>query len=175
MDFMSPSHWHWWTFAVGLLVLEMLAPGTFFLWPAIVAAILGIVIWLVPQIAFEYQLFIFSVVSIISVVAGRYYLVKHPPTSDQPFLNQRGSEYVGRTLTLTEAIKNGIGRIRIGDSSWRVEGPDCPTGTLIEVIGIEGTRLQVRPLPSNVVTLETARKADPILLIETLPQEKKSQ
>jgi len=99
--------------------------------------------------------------------------VKHPPTSDQPFLNQRGSEYVGRTLTLTEAIKNGIGRIRIGDSSWRVEGPDCPVGTLIEVVGIEGTRLQVRPLPSNVVTLETVRKAEPILLMETLPQEKK--
>lgn len=157
MDFMSPGHWHWWTFAVGLLVLEMLAPGTFFLWPAVVAAALGIVVWIFPQIGFEFQLFIFSVVSIVSVIAGRYYLVKHPPTSDQPFLNQRGSEYVGHTLTLTEAIKNGTGRIRIGDSSWRIEGPDSPAGTLVEVIGIKGTRLIVKLLSPNVVSLETTR------------------
>jgi inner membrane protein len=42
---------------------------------------------------------------------------------------------------LDEAIVRGYGRIRVGDSSWRVTGPDCPAGAKVRVIAIEGGTL----------------------------------
>jgi hypothetical protein len=38
--------------------------------------------------------------------------------SDQPKLNRRGEQYVGRTFTLEEPIVNGHGKIRVDDSTW---------------------------------------------------------
>jgi membrane protein implicated in regulation of membrane protease activity len=32
----------------------------------------------------------------------------------------------------------------VGDGQWLVEGPDLPSGTTVEVIGVEGTALKVR-------------------------------
>lgn len=37
---------------------------------------------------------------------------------------------VGADFFLDEAIARGYGRIRVGDSSWRVAGPDCPVGAV---------------------------------------------
>ena len=48
--------------------------------------------------------------------------------SDQPLLNRRGEQLIGRIATLTEPIKDGRGRVRIGDTMWRVSGPDLPAG-----------------------------------------------
>jgi membrane protein implicated in regulation of membrane protease activity len=38
---------------------------------------------------------------------------------------------------LDEAIVRGYGRIRVGDSSWRVAGPDCPAGARVKVVAVE--------------------------------------
>ena len=40
---------------------------------------------------------------------------------------------IGRTATLTEPITEGRGRIRIGDTMWRVSGPDLPAGARVRV------------------------------------------
>jgi hypothetical protein len=149
METFELNQWVWWVVAVALLVLELLMPGTFFLWPAIAAAGMGIFTLFLPMVNIEYQLMIFSLASIVSVFASRYYINKHPATTDQPFLNQRCAEYIGHTFTLTEAIINDRGRIRIGDSSWSVEGPDCPLGTQVKVISINGTHLKVEPIKKD--------------------------
>lgn len=140
------TYWHWWTIAVSLLVLEVLIPGTFFLWPAMAAIGMGLLILLVPTLIVEYQIFIFALASIVSVFVSRYYLTKNPELTDQPFLNQRGAECIGRIFTLTEPIVNGRGRTDIDDTSWSVEGPDVPCGTNVKVIGVNGIRLQVEPV-----------------------------
>jgi hypothetical protein len=46
---------------------------------------------------------------------------------------------VGQRGALLLPIVNGRGRIRLGDSSWSVTGPDLPAGMSVEVTGIEGT------------------------------------
>ena len=149
METFELNQWAWWVVAVALLVLELLVPGTFFLWPAIAAAGMGVFTLFMPMVNIEYQLMIFSLASIVSVFASRYYIGKHPPTTDQPFLNQRGAEYVGRTLTLTEAIVNGRGRTDIDGSSWIVEGPDCPLHVQVKVIGVNGIHLKIEPLKKD--------------------------
>lgn len=149
VEFFQLSYWHWWMLAVALLMLEFLAIGTFgsfFLWPAIAAVAIGFLTLLFPMLSVEYQVLILALVSVVSVMIGRAYLGKHPLSSDEPFLNLRGAELVGRTYFVSEAIVNGVGRIKVDDSSWRVEGPDCPVGTPIKVVESGSVRLKVKPV-----------------------------
>ena len=68
---------------------------------------------------------------------------ENPVISDQPNLNRRGQQYVGRTFTLDEPIVNGLGKIHVDDSTWKIEGNDCPAGTKVKVTGVDGVILKV--------------------------------
>ena len=135
--------WHWWIIGAGLLILEVFAPGAFFLWLAVAAGITGLAAWLVPSLGWEYQLLMFSLLSVVSVVVWRNYLRKHPTETDQPTLNRRGEQYVGRVFTLDEPIVNGVGKIRVDDTTWKIRGEDVEAGTRITVTGVNGTVLEV--------------------------------
>jgi membrane protein implicated in regulation of membrane protease activity len=63
--------------------------------------------------------------------------------SDQPLLNQRGAQVVGRTVRVVEAIAGGQGKVRIADTVWPVRGPDCAEGSWVKVIAAEGAYLVV--------------------------------
>ena len=139
----GPEFWWWWIAGVVLLILEVMVPATFFLWLGISAGIVGLLSWLIPSIGWEFQVLVFAVLSVISVVAWRAWLKPSTEASDQPTLNRRGEQYVGRIVTLTEPIANGVGRIRIADATWGVEGPDLPAGTRIRIAAVVGTRFRV--------------------------------
>jgi membrane protein implicated in regulation of membrane protease activity len=44
---------------------------------------------------------------------------------------------------LLEPISGGYGRARVGDSVWKVSGPELPAGTRVRVTGADGTVLTV--------------------------------
>jgi membrane protein implicated in regulation of membrane protease activity len=137
------TYWHWFILAAILIILEVFAPGAFMLWIGIAAGVVGAVIYFVPSLTWEYQFILFSVASVGSVVTWRGWRQSHPVTSDEPTLNRRGAQYIGRVFTLDAPIINGIGKIRVDDSTWKIEGADCPAGTKIRVAGIENTVLKV--------------------------------
>ena len=139
--------WHWWSLGAILLIVELLAPGMFFLWMGESAFVVGAILWLFPGMDEEYQVMLFSVLSVISILAARRFLKRRPIESDRPFLNQRTAQYVGRVFTLEEAIINGRGKIRVDDSTWRVEGEDCPAGAKVRVVDAEGVILKVQAVP----------------------------
>jgi hypothetical protein len=130
--------WHWWMLAGLLLILELTAPAFFFLWLAIAAAAVGLIMLVFPSIPLETQLVLFSIASIVSVFAWRKYRESRPLKTDQPNLNRRGHQYIGRVFTLSEPITNGEGKVTVDDSTWRVKGPDLPAGTSIKVVGVDG-------------------------------------
>lgn len=138
---MNPDYWQWWILSGVLLVVELVLPSTFFLWMGISAASIGVLIFFIPVIRFEVQLLIFAIVSLISVIISRY-IFSHTQTQDNSTLNRRGSEYIGRIFTLEQPIINGSSKLNIGDSSWLIEGIDCPAGTRVKVLGLNGIRLQ---------------------------------
>ena len=138
--------WHWWSLGALLLIVELLAPGMFFLWMGESAFVVGVVLWLFPGMDEEYQVMLFSVLSVVSIVLDRRFLKRRPIESDRPFLNQRTAQYIGRVFTLEEAIVNGRGKIRVDDSTWRVEGEDCPAGARVRVIDAEGVILKVQAI-----------------------------
>jgi membrane protein implicated in regulation of membrane protease activity len=139
----EPVFWHWWSLGAILLIIELLVPGMFFIWMGESAFVVGVVLWLFPGSDFEYQVILFSVLSVISVAAFRRYLQRRPIQSDRPLLNQRTAQYVGRMFTLEEPIVNGRGKIHVDDSTWRVEGEDCPKGARVRVTDAEGVILKV--------------------------------
>jgi membrane protein implicated in regulation of membrane protease activity len=130
--------WHWWILAGVLLILELTSPVFFFLWLGFAAAAVGFLLLVFPSIPVEAQLVLFGILCIVSVLAWRRYREIHPPESDQPLLNQRGQQYKGRIFTLDEAIINGVGKVEVDDSTWRVKGPDLAVGTRVEVTGVDG-------------------------------------
>jgi membrane protein implicated in regulation of membrane protease activity len=137
------SYWHWWILAAALIILEVFAPGAFFLWLGIAAAVVGGLVLLAPELAWEYQVLVFSVLSVLSIVVWRRYSKLKPADTDQPTLNRRGEQYVGRTFTLTEPVVNGIGKIHVDDSTWKIEGGDCEAGARVKVTGVDGTILKI--------------------------------
>lgn len=137
--------WHWWVLALIFLVIEILAPGFFFLWMAVSGFITGAMVWLLPSASLNLQIFVFSVLSIATIVAWRFYGKRHPTQTDQPLLNKRGAQYIGRTFSLHEPIINGQGKIKVDDSIWKVHGEDCDINTKVKVIASRGTVFDVEP------------------------------
>jgi inner membrane protein len=66
-------------------------------------------------------------------------------TTDEPDLNSRPAQLVGRVVVVEEAIAHGRGKVRVDDTLWPAEGPDTPAGTLVRVTGARGSVLVVVP------------------------------
>lgn len=144
--------WTWMAFGLLLLTAEVLLPGVFMVWfgiAALVTGALSLALWSADFWTWPVQIVVFLVLSAICVVAGRRFMGTGKGQTDQPLLNQRTAQLVGRTATLDEAIVNGYGRIRIGDTMWRVKGPDAPVGTQVAVTGSENDTLVVTTLANS--------------------------
>jgi membrane protein implicated in regulation of membrane protease activity len=135
--------WHWWIVAGILLILELTAPAFFFLWLGIAAAAVGLILLVFPSIDIETQLILFAIASVVAVLAWRKYRETRPVSNDQPNLNRRGQQYIGRVFSLSAPITNGVGKVTVDDSTWKVKGPDLPAGTHIRVTGIDGVVFKV--------------------------------
>jgi membrane protein implicated in regulation of membrane protease activity len=137
------SYWHWWSFAVSLVILEIFSPAAFFLWLGIAAAITGLIILIAPEIHWAIQLLIFSVFSIASVWLGRTWFQRNPIETDHPNLNQSNQEFIGNIYIVEQEITNGSGRIKVGDSSWKATGDDAKTGDKVRVVSANATVLTI--------------------------------
>ena len=135
--------WHWWIVAGLLLILELTAPAFFFLWLGIAAAAVGPILLVFPSIDLETQLILFAIASVVAVLAWRKYRETRPVSTDQPNLNRRGQQYIGRIFSLSAPITNGVGKVTVDDSTWKVKGPDLPAGTHIKVTGVDGVVFMV--------------------------------
>jgi membrane protein implicated in regulation of membrane protease activity len=130
--------WHWWILAGVLLILELTSPVFFFLWIGFAAGAVGLLLLVIPSLSIEIQLVLFGILSIVAVIAWRRYREARPVVSDQPLLNQRGRQYTNRVFTLDHPIVNGVGKVEVDDSTWRVKGPDLPAGTRVRVTDVDG-------------------------------------
>lgn len=141
-------YWHWFALAVFLGIMDVICGANFlFVWCGLSAALVGILLLIIPSMSWEFQLLIFGLGVLASLVFWRRYLKNQPhvPT-DAPFLNRRAQQYVGRVFSLEEPIINGRGKVRVDDTIWRVEGEDMPLGTRVRVVAVDGVVLKVEKL-----------------------------
>ncbi|MFK7885870.1 MAG: NfeD family protein [Gammaproteobacteria bacterium] len=137
---MTPVHWI--IAGVVLFIFEVFAPGAFFLWLGVAAAVVGALLALVP-VPWEMQWLLFCVLSVGSIFGWRAYKRRNPDVEAYPNLNQRGRSLVGRRFTLADPISDERGKVNVDDSIWKVRGPDLPAGTVVVVREVEGTLLVV--------------------------------
>lgn len=135
--------WHWWVLALLLLIVELLAPGFFFLWMSVSGFVTGCIVLLMSSLSMDMQLFIFSILSVTAILVWKFYGKRHPLETDQPLLNKRGAQYIGRVFSLYKAIENGEGKIIVDDSIWKVHGEDCDIQSKVRVTAIRGTVFDV--------------------------------
>ena len=146
--FETLQFWHWWVIAVALIALELSISGAyFFLWLGASAGVVGLLA-AVPGVGWEAQLFAFATLSIVSVFLWRRYLPEQKE-SDQPALNKRGHRYIGQLFTLNQPIVNGVGKLIVADTTWKVTGPDLPAGTQVTVTRVDGVALRVERVSGN--------------------------
>ena len=127
------------------LALELLAPGIFLIWFGIAAGIVG-ALALLFDVPWQWQLILFAFLSLAAVFAARKFLRTADAQSDRPLLNRRAQQHVGKSYVVAESIENGRGKVKIGDTLWRAEGPDAAQGVSVKVMGADGATLMVEPV-----------------------------
>lgn len=133
--------WSFWV-AGGLLLMaaELLLPGVFLVWVGAAALGTGLVLAFWP-LGFAATALLFVLLLALGITAG---LRAFRPRLPQG-LNTPGAGLIGRSGTWL-----GNGRARIGDSEWPARGEGGLTpGAAVEVVGVEGTVLAVRPTPEE--------------------------
>lgn len=143
MDALKIVFWHWWVVAVVLVAVETVVPGAAFIWMGVAAAVVGGALLVFPDMAWQAQLGLFAALALAAFLAARLIPKPEDGSTDQPHLNRRAEQYLGRTVLLESAIVNGRGRAFVGDTLWTVAGPDQPAGRSVRVVGVDGAVLRV--------------------------------
>ncbi|MBL8591796.1 MAG: NfeD family protein [Devosia sp.] len=142
IDFIA-SHgaWSWVVAGLVLLALELVVPGGVLIWLGGAALATG-ALALFVSIFWPLQFVIFGVLALCSI--GLWLKFRGPGVaSDRPFLNQRAHRFIGQEAVLDEPIRDGIGRLALDDTVWRVQGPDLAAGSRVRIVEADGALLKV--------------------------------
>ncbi|MBN3561715.1 NfeD family protein [Aliamphritea spongicola] len=147
-EFMTElSPWHWLILGMVLLGFEVLGTAGFLLGIALGALLQAVILFVVPDMAWHVQLLIFALSSVIFTLLYWRLFRRFNDRSDQPLLNDRAAQLVGRQLVLAGPIENGLGKIQIGDTLWRAQADaNIPAGSKVEIIDSQGMVLVVRQI-----------------------------
>lgn len=133
---MTPLQWL--GFGIALLSIELMFPGIFMLWfglGALITAALAYFFGINGTIAIG--------IFLAAGIALSYCFYKKQNKESKLLVNDPKSKMIGTVVILEEAIVNGRGRTKIGDSHWSVTGPDMPAGTKVKVTDVNGNTLVV--------------------------------
>ncbi len=141
--------WIWMILGLLLLVGEVLAPGVFMIWFGSAALVIG-ALTLVPFTdvswwPWQAQVAAFGVLSLVFVLVGQRLFPSDARDDDAAKINTPLARFVGSEATLVDEIENGVGRVKLGDTTWRVRGADQPAGSRVRVTGEEDGVLIVEP------------------------------
>ncbi|MGH8049707.1 MAG: NfeD family protein [Arenimonas sp.] len=142
---MSPKMIVWACVALLLIAAETMAPGLFLLWLGLAAAVVFVLVWILPGLTVLAQVILFVVFSFVSIAVYVKFFRERESPSDQPLLNRRGEQLVDKVYNLETAIINGQGRLKIGDAFWAVQGPDLPVNAAVRIIAVDSMTLRVIP------------------------------
>jgi membrane protein implicated in regulation of membrane protease activity len=138
--------WHWWAFGALLIVVEMLTPTFYFLWPGISAVFVGAILIAVPSLPIETQVVLFGLFSVVSTVIWKRYAPRDwLSTEPHPTLNARAAQYVGRRGRAGD-FSAGRGAVYIDDTRWAaesVDGSDPLNGEMVTIVGADGSVLKI--------------------------------
>jgi len=135
--------WHWFALAVILIVLEVTTTGGFLLGIAFAALVLAVAVFIVPELAWDWQLLSFGVLSVLLTVGYRLYFKPVNDKTDNPLLNDRAAQMLGKTFVLGVELDRS-GAAMVGDTRWAMRcAGRIGKGARVRVVGIDGMVLAV--------------------------------
>lgn len=139
-------YWYWLTLGVFFLILELLSPGAFMLWLSGASFITSFLVYILDPIHSTWQLTIFSVLALFSLLLWKKFSKKYTKNLVDPGINDRAQRYIGKTTFLVEDIKNGQGYVNIDDTLWSVRcSSSLLKGDMVHIIEKEGMAFIVEP------------------------------
>lgn len=140
-----PIVWGWLGLGLLLIVIEMaLAPGSYLLWIGL-AALAMAAIASTTTLSISAELTLFGVLALASGVLGWVVYGRRAVDDAAQELHDPARTLLGKVVIIATAIENGIGQAQIGDSVWRVSGPDMAAGAKARIVSVDGATLVVVP------------------------------
>lgn len=135
--------WHWFVAGIILVMLDIFLLGGFLLGMALAAVAVALLLQLSPEMGWDWQLIYFGALSLIFTVAYLKFFRKVNEATDNPLLNDRAAQLIGRTFVLGEDL-DGSGAHMLGDTRWTLQCRGTISGgTKVKVVGSEGMSLVV--------------------------------
>ncbi|MEM9733184.1 MAG: NfeD family protein [Pseudomonadota bacterium] len=139
--------WSWFLLGLILLIGEVLLPGIFLLWFGLAAVVVGgLTVLPFTDVAWwpwQAQLGAFGGLSLIFVLLSLRLFPNKQSGDAASKMNAPLKRLHGREGVLAAAIESGTGRVKLGDTVWRVKGSDLPAGSRVKVVGDDGDSLLV--------------------------------
>ena len=137
------SAWWWVALALALGIVEVLTLTFFLIWPALAALAVAAGLWMVPDMSGTTQVLIFAVLSAVATLAGRQWVLSRKPASEDPALNNRAAQLVGRRAVLIDDLSgDALGSVEVDGIRWRARLSDgagrASSGQRLQVTGAQG-------------------------------------
>ncbi len=141
--------WVWMVLAIFFFVAEIFTTGFFIIIFGVGALLASIAAFL--GVGFVGQLLVFVVGSAITLFLTRPLAERISRPEPQGVAIDR---VLGKRAVVLQTIDPmaNTGMVRVETEEWRAESVDdsvIPKGSMVEVVGVEGVRLKVRPLPPS--------------------------
>ncbi|WP_440615387.1 NfeD family protein [Cysteiniphilum sp. 6C5] len=141
-------YWHWWILMGVLLIIEIFSLTMFFLFFAISALLMGVIMWFFPDLHMNWQLLLAGIFALGSMLLGYYALKKRKQkqSTNELDVNDRLGRYIGQVVVVTKATQSGVAKTKIGDTEWRVLVEDAKVGDEVEILEVQSTSFVARKI-----------------------------
>lgn len=143
------SFWYWLIAGVILMVSEFIVPGFIIVFFGLGACITGVLALLFPQIPFTWEIFIFSVLSVVLLFSFRRFMPgvfkgKNIPVREDVDLDS----VAGSTAVAVSDINPGApGKVEFRGTLWNASSEESiVSGTSVKIISRENLTLIVEKL-----------------------------
>ena len=148
--FSTLTQWHWLSLGLVLFILEIFGASGFLIGLALASFVLAGLTAMELVTNWQYQLLWFALLGVVFTVLYWRVFRSFNRTTDEPLLNDRAAQLIGRKFLLEQVLENGQGRVQLGDTLWKAEAEtELAIGTTVEVYASEGMVLKVRPLKES--------------------------
>jgi membrane protein implicated in regulation of membrane protease activity len=87
--------------------------------------------------------FVVFACSVFALYFWREHRVQQQDLQSASSPQRSGERYIGQVLTLPDGMRNGAGKVKLGNRRWSLRGPTVPAGSRVRVTGVDGTVLIV--------------------------------
>lgn len=148
----TPEPWHWLILGIIFILLEIVTPSFAVLWFGLASLVVGGIVWLIPDLAFSVQLFIWSIFS--ASFAFAWFKWIKPLAVDKTKAGLSRESTIGQVGMVIQTLPNHV-MVRfsipvLGADEWQCRSTyELNVGDRVQVIDILGNDLLVKPYNSQ--------------------------